>query len=175
METFELLWTSITVMHVRLLRSIELQPAHAYRLARFHGDRDRGRECDLPGGEELYLDIPILLDACIGNLLPCGGVAGERLPELVCLGVGRRLESCCRLGRGAPDRVRECLVLMGRRRRRGGGGQIRALQVSSGKVSDALPDSRAQLRDRLLDCGGVVIRLGLVDLRDPMRRFMSLL
>ena len=46
-------------------------------------------------------------------------------------------------------------------------GQVRALEVGGGEVGDTVPDGRAELCDRLLDLGGIVVGLGLVDTGDP--------
>ena len=59
------------------------------------------------------------------------------------------------LGRGGGDGVR--------------GGEGGAFEIGGGEVGDAVADGGAELGEGLLDLGGVVVCLGLVDLGDPGR------
>ena len=136
-------------------------------MARLHSDVNRVGERKLPRLEEARADGLVLRDPRIRNLLPCAGVAREALAELVVCRAGHRLQLVRSGRRRPPDRVRERLVLLGRRRHGGGGGQVRALEVGGGEVGDAVPDSCPELGNRLLNGGRVVVRFRLVDFGDP--------
>ena len=87
----------------------------------------------------------VLGDPRVGNLLPRARIACQRLPELVLRCGGCALEGLCGGGRSSTNRVWKGLVLLSggchRLRRR----EVRALEVSGGEVSDAMPDGRAEL------------------------------
>lgn len=58
-------------------------------------------------------------------------------------------------------------MLRGGRRDGGRGGEVGAFEVGRGEVCDAGADGRAELGERFLDLGGIVVGLALVDASDP--------
>lgn len=149
-----------------MLCSIEFKPADTDSLACLHSDRDAGRERRLPRKEESVPDVDVLLDARVGDLLPCSRVRMEGLAELVVASPGGRAYGSGGIRRSASDGMRQRLMLRGGGRDGRGCREVGALEVCGGEVGDALADGGPELGDGLLDLGRVVIRLRLVYFRN---------
>lgn len=134
--------------HVRLLRRIQLQPAHPHSLPRLHSNRDRRIQRRLPRVQEVLLHAVVLLQTRCGDLVPAAGVQLEgpaQALRLTCRARGHRSGGGVR---SPCERVWEGLVLGGGRRGgRGGRGEVRALEVGRGEGGDVVPDGGRELRE----------------------------
>ena len=153
---------------LRLFGRVEFESAGTNGLTGLHGDVDRGRQRRLPREEVLPLDRIVLLDARASDGLPNASIQTEGPPELIFVAPWRIVQHRGSTGGSTTERMGQRLVL----RRHGGDGvrrrEVRALEIGGCKIRDPATDVGGQLGNRLLNLGGVVVRLGLVCLGDPV-------
>lgn len=154
-----------------MLCSVELEPADSDSLPGLYCDGDGGVQRRLPRVEEVLLNGGVLVEARGRDLVPAARVEAEGLAEFVGVtysGARGRGDGISSRVRSAGERVREGLVLRGRRSGRGGDGQVGAFEVGGGEGGDVVPDRGGELGDGLLDLDGVVVGLAFVDFGYPV-------